>query len=208
MDKRILIIFIAALCAVQACKSSRKITAENKYDAKIDSMDLHIEELDEVVVKASKDNPYRGSVTRSFDLIHTKLEIRPDWQNQHVYGKATLTLKPYFYPTDSLVLNAKGLDVKSIKLSGTAEALSFTNDSLLLHIRLPKVYTPQNQLELVIDYTAKPNERKSGGSAAITDDKGLYFINPTGKDPNKPTQLWSQGETESNSCWFDHRCAK
>lgn len=197
-----MIIFIAALCAVQACKSSRKITAEDKYAANKDSISMDTEELDEVVVKASKDNPYRGSVTRSFDLIHTKLEIKPDWQNQHVYGKATLTLKPYFYPTDSLVLNAKGLDVKSIKLSGTAEALSFTNDSLLLHIRLPKVYTPQNQLELVIDYTAKPNERKSGGSAAITDDKGLYFINPTGKDPNKPTQLWSQGETESNSCWF------
>ncbi|HRU61309.1 MAG TPA: M1 family metallopeptidase [Bacteroidia bacterium] len=27
-------------------------------------------------------------------------------------------------------------------------------------------------------------------------------MNPDGKDPNKPTQLWSQGETAHNSVWF------
>ncbi|MCX6329628.1 MAG: M1 family aminopeptidase [Bacteroidia bacterium] len=31
--------------------------------------------------------------------------------------------------------------------------------------------------------------------------KGLYFVNPLGKDKNKPTQVWTQGETESNSAW-------
>ena len=29
-----------------------------------------------------------------------------------------------------------------------------------------------------------------------------YFINPLGKEKNKPTQIWTQGETEANSCWF------
>ena len=33
-------------------------------------------------------------------------------------------------------------------------------------------------------------------------NKGLFFINPLGKDKNKPTQIWTQGETESNSGWF------
>jgi len=37
---------------------------------------------------------------------------------------------------------------------------------------------------------------------AISDDKGLYFINPTGSDPTKMPQIWTQGETESSSCWF------
>jgi len=40
------------------------------------------------------------------------------------------------------------------------------------------------------------------GSAAITERKGLYFINPKGEDKDKPTQIWTQGETEANSVWF------
>jgi aminopeptidase N len=53
-----------------------------------------------------------------------------------------------------------------------------------------------------IDYTAKPNEAKTKGSAAITDAKGLYFINPLGEDKNKPTQIWTQGETEATSVYL------
>jgi aminopeptidase N len=32
--------------------------------------------------------------------------------------------------------------------------------------------------------------------------KVCIFINPKGEEPKKPTQIWTQGETESNSCWF------
>jgi aminopeptidase N len=52
-----------------------------------------------------------------------------------------------------------------------------------------------------IDYTAKPDEFRSEGSAAITDAKGLYFINPKGEEKDKPTQIWTQGETEATSVW-------
>ncbi len=41
-----------------------------------------------------------------------------------------------------------------------------------------------------------------GGGTAITSDKGLYFINADKKDLTKPQQLWTQGETQSNSVWF------
>jgi aminopeptidase N len=30
----------------------------------------------------------------------------------------------------------------------------------------------------------------------------LYFINTNNKEPYKPSQIWTQGETQSNSCWF------
>ncbi|HXL57187.1 MAG TPA: M1 family metallopeptidase, partial [Chitinophagaceae bacterium] len=32
--------------------------------------------------------------------------------------------------------------------------------------------------------------------------KGLYFINPRGEEKDKPTEIWTQGETESNSVWM------
>jgi aminopeptidase N len=47
-----------------------------------------------------------------------------------------------------------------------------------------------------------PYASETGGSAAITDDRGLYFINTDDKIEGKPAQIWTQGETESNSHWL------
>jgi aminopeptidase N len=71
-----------------------------------------------------------------------------------------------------------------------------------LFVNLDKTYKAGEKYTLYIAYTAKPNELETKGSAAITSAKGLYFINPTGEDKNKPTQIWTQGETEANSVWM------
>lgn len=147
---------------------------------------------------------YRASAKRTNDLLHTKLEVSFDWAKAYLFGKATLTLKPYFYPTSELVLDAKGMDLHSIAMvnaKGNAP-LTYTYDSLQITIDLGKTFTKEETYTIVIDYTAKPNELPEGGSAAITSDKGLYFINNDGSDPKKPMQIWTQGETESNSAWF------
>jgi aminopeptidase N len=67
---------------------------------------------------------------------------------------------------------------------------------------LIRFITRNESYTIYIDYTAKPNELKAKGSAAINDAKGLYFINPDGTEKDKPTQIWTQGETESSSAWF------
>jgi len=77
---------------------------------------------------------------------------------------------------------------------------TYSNDSI--RIDLGKTFTKDEKYKIEIEYVSKPNELKTGGSAAITDDKGLYFINPTGADPDKMPQIWTQGETQSNSVWF------
>lgn len=71
-----------------------------------------------------------------------------------------------------------------------------------LRIKLDKVYKKDEKFILMVDYVAKPEERETNGSAAITSDKGLYFINPKGEDSDKMPQIWTQGETEANSVWF------
>ena len=71
-----------------------------------------------------------------------------------------------------------------------------------LNIQLDKTFTKEDEkYTIYIDYTAKPDEVKVEGSAAITDAKGLYFINPHGEEKDKPTQIWTQGETEATSVW-------
>ncbi|WP_211999908.1 M1 family metallopeptidase [Chitinophaga sp. HK235] len=147
---------------------------------------------------------YRAAATKVNDLVHTKLDVRFDYPKRYLYGKAWITLKPHFYATDSLILDAKGMDIHEVAIvkGGKNSPLKYSYDSLQLHIKLDKNYQATESYNIYISYTAKPNELKVKGSAAITDAKGLYFINPDGTEPNKPTQIWTQGETEGSSVWF------
>ena len=148
---------------------------------------------------------YRATYTRFTDLVHTKLEIVPDWTTKQVNGKATLTLHPHFYESDSLVLNARGMDLHEVALlnnDNTKSSLVYAYADDLIRIKLDRSYKKEENFSIYIRYTAKPEELKQGGSRAIQNDKGFYFINADGKNPDKPKEFWTQGETESNSGWF------
>ncbi len=146
---------------------------------------------------------YRETAAKINDLVHTKLDARFDYNKSYLNGKVWITLKPHFYATDSLLLDAKGMNIHAVELVGAGKntKLSYTYDSLFLSIKLNKVYQKDEKYTIYIDYTAKPDEFKTEGSAAITDAKGLYFINPKGEDKKKPSQIWTQGETEGTSVW-------
>ncbi|HET8827952.1 MAG TPA: M1 family metallopeptidase, partial [Pelobium sp.] len=147
---------------------------------------------------------YRATPEKINDLINTKLDVKFDYKKAYLYGKAWLTLKPHFYPTDSLTLDAKGMDIKNVSIvnGNLISPLKYKYDSLTLKINLGKTYKASENYTVYIHYTAKPNEFKTKGSAAITDAKGLYFINPDSSVKGKPVQIWTQGETEGSSVWF------
>lgn len=149
------------------------------------------------------DKTYRAFATKINDLVHTKLDAGFDYNNSYLNGKVWITLHPHFYPTDSLKLDAKGMDVQKVSMvkGGKQIPLKYTNDGLFLNIRLDRTYLHSENYVVYIEYTAKPNEFRTEGSVAITDAKGLYFINPKGEEKNKPTQIWTQGETEATSVW-------
>ncbi len=146
----------------------------------------------------------RESNPRINNLVHTKLDVKFDYDKSYLYGKAWITLKPHFYQTDSLLLDAKGMDIKEVSMmKGTAKTkLKYNYDGMELRIMLDKMYKGTENYTVYIDYVSKPDELKVKGSAAITSAKGLYFINPKGEDKNKPTQIWTQGETEASSVWM------
>lgn len=146
---------------------------------------------------------YRGTYPKINDLVHTKLAVSFDYNKQWMFGQEWVTLQPHFYPTDSLTLDAKGMEIKEIAvLNGKSKVpLKYSYDSLQLRIHLDKTYKQGEKYTVYLNYISKPNEVKQHGSAAITDAKGLYFINPLGKT-NEHIEIWTQGETESNSVWF------
>jgi aminopeptidase N len=188
------ILFLSALAVMFSCSSTKQTSVK-------------VENLPEVNIEASANTfrSYRGSNTMSSDLVHTKLVVFFDWGRQRLEGQATITLKPHFYPVTSVYLNARGMDILSVKLLEKNNEFknvfhSYTNDSIF--IQLDKQYKLGETYTLWIEYNAKPEELEEGGSDAISSDKGLYFINADGAEPDKPKQIWTQGETQSNSVWF------
>jgi aminopeptidase N len=158
-----------------------------------------------VKCQVSNDLTYRGSADLINNLVHTRLAVRFDYVKKYLYGKAWITLHPHFYPTDSLKLDAKGMTINEVSIIKDDKPfpLDYKYDGKYLNIHLDRVYTAAESYLLFIDYISKPDELgNAGGSAAIISSKGLYFINPDGKEADKPIEIWTQGETEANSVWF------
>ena len=147
---------------------------------------------------------YQASRLKQVDLIHTHLQIKFNYELQHAFGQINLLFKPYFYATNKVVIDAKGMALHLIAMIKGKDTtnLNFTYDSLQITVQLDKYYSRNETFNIFIDYTSKPNELNFEGSAAIKEAKGLYFINPKKEDAEKPRQIWTQGETESNSCWM------
>jgi aminopeptidase N len=225
MRNRLLIGAISV--AILACSGSKKSqTSSSKQSAAVKSEEpvVLLDTIRVVANEEPKKKIYRESNPLIIDIIHTSLKVSFDWKNSQLTGLASIQATPYFYPTKVMYLNARGFDIKSVNIGSEAQkvatrdvkgkkmeikestldlkpaAYKYENDSI--KITLDREYKKGEMINVYIDYVAKPNELKKGGSAAINDDKGLYFINPKGEDPNKMPQIWTQGETQSNSAWF------
>ncbi len=160
--------------------------------------------LDTVSVGPQKTREYQASETRKYDILHTKLNVKFNYDSAQMSGEATLTIKPYFYSIRSIDLNARGFTIRKVALSKKDDLydLKYRYEKDVISIALDKQYSKNDSFNIFISYISNPNKLEKGGSAAINNDKGLYFINPDGKDSLKPIQIWTQGETQSNSAWF------
>lgn len=236
--RKILIALVVGFLTIAACKTSKTATKEAEeaqsqaYKDSVAAAEMFAQyeleeegelpddddviEFDEgIEINAPADNKievYNESKTRTIDILHTKLDVKFDYEKQYLYGKAYITLKPYFYPTDIAVLDAKGFDILGVfeidKKKNTTPLKYEYKDLAKLEINLGHKYKANEEITIFINYIAKPNELQAGGqdafdgAKAISEDKGLYFINPEFETKNKPRQIWTQGETESSSCWF------
>ena len=147
---------------------------------------------------------YRATPEKKTALKHTKLKVDFNFTNQTLNGEEWLTASPFFYATDSLILDAKAMLIHKVALqqNGKQQPLSYSYKNDMLRIKLNKTYQKGETYTVYIRYTAQPEKVTDKGSRAITDAKGLYFINPNGEADKPMRQVWTQGETEGSSCWF------
>ena len=213
--------FILLTSLFFSCHSTKKSTVTKANP--VEEPSITLDTVNVVFGEPEKRKPYQATNTKSNDVIHTKLWVSFDWQKSQLIGKAELEVKPYFYATNMLYLDARGMEIKTVtlfeksnlklllenknKITGISINYSeipstfvYKNDSIKLN--LGRLFNADEHYKVVVEYIAKPNDLKKGGSEAISDDKGLYFINPLSADSNKMPQIWTQGETQSNSAWF------
>ena len=185
------------LWGLEGCKSSAKVAGDGVVE--VDTL-----AAEEDFLGAEDELPYQATATRSMDLLHMDLDLSFDWENQQVMGKAKLRLTPYFYPQKIVALDAQDFEFGRVARihKGQLETLSYRYDEQEIQIYLPEELTVGDTVELEINYVAFPDRNSGGGSAAISDTKGLYFIDPMDTVPGKPTMLWTQGETQHSSKWF------
>ena len=191
----VLLFFLGAL---GGCKSNAVLPADES-----EAVDTLLVE-EEINWGVADELPYQASATRTMDLVHMDLDLRFDWKNQQVIGKAKLRLTPYFYPQKIVILDAQDFEFGRVAWmhKGQLETLSYRYDNQEIQIYLPEEASLGDTVELELNYVAFPEKNSGEGSAAITDTKGLYFIDPMDTIPGKPTMLWTQGETQHSSKWF------
>ncbi|RAI90064.1 M1 family metallopeptidase [Algoriphagus yeomjeoni] len=193
---------IFSLLFIISCKSVAvsDLESNDNQDAKSDRLGLKrlIAEKEQAI------ESYQPSATKTFDILHTDLDLLFDYQNQTVLGKALLTIKPYSSPATELLLDAQDFELKELFFleGGEQQSLKYEYDEEKIQIHLPRKLTKTDTFQIEINYTGFPERNAGGGSEAITDTKGLYFIDPLDTIPNKPTMIWTQGETAHNSKWF------
>lgn len=187
---RLSVLIPAVLILLSACGPGRK--AQSTYVS-----------LDTLTISASDPiNIYRATATRHWDITHTRAALSFDFPTRTAIGRAWITVHPYFYESDTLELDAKGMKIDSVVFADSRKPLKYTYEKDRLKITFDKKYRQQDTARIYIRYTAQPYHTSSGGSKAITDDRGLYFVNHDKAIGSKPVQIWTQGETEANSHWL------
>lgn len=124
---------------------------------------------------------------RAGQVQHIALDLALDIDNQSFGGNCTITLTPARSNITQLNLDAVDLTIGAVLVDNIRQ--SFNYDGEILSINLSEATTDKD-LKISIEYSKEKPQR------------GLYFIAPDEHYPDKPSQVWTQGEDEDSRYWF------
>ncbi|HEX8871946.1 MAG TPA: M1 family aminopeptidase [Candidatus Acidoferrum sp.] len=135
--------------------------------------------LSSAALSVRADEPYARS--RDYDLQHSRVALRFDLAQKKVSGDVTHTLSILRDGLQTLSFDSVGLQIQDVTVNRAAA--KFEAAATKLNVSLPKPAHVGDTFQVEIRYEAKPT-------------KGLYFILPDKDYPNRPVQIWTQGESE------------
>ena len=125
------------------------------------------------------DEPYARS--RDYDLQHSKISLRFDIDQKKVLGEVTHSLSILRDGSSKITFDSVGLNIQGVTLNKAPAKFEISADKLI--IALPGAAKTGDKFDVAIRYEGKPA-------------KGIYFILPDKDYPDRPKQIWTQGESE------------
>ena len=124
---------------------------------------------------------------RPGQVDHIFLDLILDIPHQSFKGTCTTTIIPVRSGIDRLTMDAVDLEIESVLVNSVSQQFDYDGEQIEIYLQQP---TTSEAIKVEIAYSVDHPQR------------GLYFIQPTEDYPNKPTQVWTQGEDEDSRFWF------
>ncbi|BAQ66566.1 M1 family metallopeptidase [Geminocystis sp. NIES-3709] len=118
---------------------------------------------------------------------HIALDLDLDISRQSFRGICTIILTPVRSNITQLTLDAVDLTIESVLIDNISQPFDYDGQIITINLLQP---TTEVDLKIAIEYSKEKPQR------------GLYFIVPDEYYPNKPSQVWTQGEDEDSRYWF------
>ena len=125
---------------------------------------------------------------RLFNVHHIKLEVSFNIPEKKVIGTASTTISAITNGLSTVEYDAIELKIKRVRLE-SGQTLAFEVEDEKLRVRVGKELAAGEKVTTVVEYEATPR-------------RGLYFIGPDEFYPDKPVQIWSQGQDQDSRYWF------
>ncbi|MDA0270886.1 MAG: M1 family aminopeptidase, partial [Chloroflexi bacterium] len=127
-----------------------------------------------------RDRPYR--------VEHLHLEFSFDLKKRSLHGVATTTFRPRADGLREAVFDAVDLAIESVT-DDAGRPLPYTSTDRALRVDLGRARPASRSITTVVTYTALPR-------------RGLYFNQPEAAYPDRPEQIWTQGQAEDSAHYF------
>ena len=133
------------------------------------------------------DRPVWGR-DRPLAIEHVRLELAFDLARGGINGTATTTFRPRVDGLREAVFDAFEMEIESVT-DGNGRTLAFTHSDGKLRIDLGRARSSRRSITTAVRYAARPR-------------RGIYFNRPERAYPDRPAQIWTQGQPEDAPYWF------
>jgi aminopeptidase N len=130
-------------------------------------------------LRGRADEPYARS--RDYDLRNVKTHLWFDTDQRKIRGEVTHSISMFRDDLTQIKFDSVALNIQAVTLDGKDAKFSVTENNLIVQLARPSKRGETH--EVFIRYDGQPK-------------KGIYFVLPDKNYPNRPKEVWSQGEAE------------
>ncbi|MBC5806661.1 MAG: aminopeptidase [Candidatus Eremiobacter antarcticus] len=120
---------------------------------------------------------------------HIALVLRFDFEKHILFATCRTTLSAVGKPLHAIEMDCADLIIKSVH-SAAGKRMEHETVGGKLHIALGQPVQPGKSTVVVVEYEARQPRQ------------GIYFVSPDEAYPDKPVQVWTQGQDQDAHYWF------